>query len=72
MENSKLIRLTGMWSGTTKAGGTYLTGNFSSSSKLLILPNTYKKQESDPDYIAYIAPKERTEEKKEETPRRTL
>ena len=61
MSDTNLIRLTGLWRGQTKAGETMLTGNFSPSSKLIILPNTKKQKESDPDYIAFMAPSEKKE-----------
>lgn len=60
--NDKLIRLTGLWKTHTKAGDTMLTGSFSPSSKLIILPNTKKQKDSDPDYIAFMAPAEKKEE----------
>lgn len=54
-----LIRLTGLWRGESKAGQTYLSGSLSPSSRLLILPNAHKRQASDPDYVAYLAPQEK-------------
>ena len=62
-DNGTLIRLTGLWRSETKAGDTMLTGSFSPSSKLVILPNNKKQKESDPDYIAFMAPSEKKEEK---------
>jgi len=67
MADNNLIRLTGLWKNTTKAGDTMLTGNFSPSSKLIILPNNRKNKDSDPDYIAFMAPSE----KKEDQPQKT-
>ena len=61
-EDRLLIRLTGLWRGESKAGETYLAGSLSPSSRLLILPNTHKRKESDPDYVAYLAPQEKKEE----------
>ena len=58
-----LIRLTGLWVGETKAGDKYLSGTVSPSSKLLILANRHKEKETDPDYIAYLAPQEKQESK---------
>lgn len=63
VQDSTLVRLTGLWKGQSKTGSNYLAGALSPSSKLLILPNAHKKQASDPDYIAYLAPQEK--EKKE-------
>lgn len=58
-KDSTLIRLTGLWKNESKAGTHYLAGSLSASSRLLILPNTHKKQASDPDYIAYLTPQEK-------------
>jgi len=58
-----LIRLTGLWKSTSRAGDTYLAGSLSPSSRLLILPNSQKKKDSDPDYIAFLtAPAEKKAE----------
>lgn len=59
-----LVRLTGLWLGETKAGDKYLSGTVSPSSKLLILTNRHKDKETDPDYIAYLAPADRPEQAK--------
>ena len=64
-EMSDLIRLTGLWKTKTKAGDTMLSGSFSPSSKLVVLPNNRKQKDSDPDYIAFMAPVEKKEEKQE-------
>lgn len=60
--DSKLVRLTGLWKGQNKTGETFLSGSISASSRLLVLPNKRKQKPSDPDYIAYIAPQEKDEE----------
>ena len=56
-----LVRLTGLWMGESKAGDKYLSGAVSPSSRLLILANRRKQKDSDPDYIAYLAPAEKRE-----------
>ena len=61
MAENNLIRITGLWKGQTKAGDTMLSGSFSPSSKLIILPNSKKEKDSDPDYIAFMAPYEKRE-----------
>jgi hypothetical protein len=53
---SNLIRLTGLWKG--KKAGT-LAGSISPSTRLVIMPNNYKKSDAEPDYIAYIASQDR-------------
>lgn len=55
-QDGQLIRLTGLWRQESQTGDSYLTGSLSPSSRLLILPNTHKRQEHDPDYVAYLAP----------------
>jgi hypothetical protein len=67
MTDSNLIRLTGLWKNITKAGDTMLSGNFSPSSKLIVLPNTRKQKDSDPDYIAFMAPSEKKEDQAQKT-----
>jgi hypothetical protein len=58
-QKSNLIRLTGLWKSETKAGEAMLSGSFGPSSKLIVLPNSRKQKESDPDYIAFMAPHEK-------------
>jgi len=65
---SDLIRLTGLWKSQTKAGATMLSGSISPTSKLVILPNSKKQKDSEPDYIAFIAPYEKQEQKQPEKP----
>jgi hypothetical protein len=65
MQESNLIRLTGLWKSESKAGGNYLSGSISASSKLLVLPNSRKEKDSDPDFIAYMAPQEKKEPSKQ-------
>lgn len=62
MTDKNLIRLTGLWKTQTKAGDTMLSGSFSPSSKLVVLPNGKKQKASDPDYIAFMAPQEKKED----------
>ena len=63
MQESNLIRLTGLWKSESKSGTNYLSGSISASSKLLILPNSKKEKDSDPDFIAFMAPQEKKEPK---------
>jgi hypothetical protein len=65
MTESNLIRITGLWRSQTKAGDTMLSGNFTPSSKLIILPNSKKQKPTDPDYIAFMAPAEKKEDSPE-------
>ena len=65
---SDLIRLTGLWKSQTKAGAPMLSGSMSPTSKLVILPNTKKQKDSEPDYIAFMAPYQKQEPEKPEIP----
>ena len=61
MADSNLVRLTGLWESLSEQGGKYLVGSISPSSRLLIFPNKRKRKDSDPDFVAYIAPQEKRE-----------
>jgi len=61
-----LIRLTGLWRSQTKAGDTMLSGSISPTSKLIILANSRKQKDSEPDYIAFMAPHEKQEKQQPE------
>jgi len=65
-DSSHLIRLTGLWRSESRQGESFLAGNISPTSKLLILPNNRKSRESDPDYIAYLAPPEERPDREQE------
>ena len=59
-----LLKLGGLWKNTDKNGNEYLSGNFTYGTRLLIMKNSYKKEKGkDPDFIAYLAPKENKEDK---------
>jgi len=53
-----MIKLTGLWKNETKDKKTYLSGNLTYGTKLLIFQNKFKETDKDPDYNAYIAVKE--------------
>lgn len=59
---SDKVRLTGLWERESEGGSTYLTGNVSPSAQLLILENSYKETQGDPDFIAFLTKNEREEE----------
>ena len=48
------VKLTGLWKQKDKNGQTFLSGSLSPISKVLIMPNTFKKAEKDPDYFFYF------------------
>lgn len=49
-----MIRLTGLWKSETKEGKTMLKGKLNKLN-ILILPNTNKNNDSQPDYSVYIS-----------------
>lgn len=52
------IRLTGLWKGTDREGNTFLSGNLNPITNLVVMPNTFKKGEKEPDYFVYLTPNE--------------
>jgi hypothetical protein len=57
---NEMIKLTGLWREKDKDGRSYLTGSLNQISKLLILPNTYKKDgDTSPDYFLYLTQNEK-------------
>lgn len=52
-----LMKLSGLWKNEDKNGNVYFSGGFTYGNKLLIMKNTYKEKDNEPDYIAYLAPK---------------
>jgi len=56
---SKLIRVTGLWKTKTKqAGKTMLSGQMGGECRVIILPNDRKQNEREPDYVLFFAPSE--------------
>ncbi len=51
-------RLTGLWKNKDKNGKTYLSGSLGLA-RLLVLPNDFKKKDSDPDYTVLLVPNEK-------------
>lgn len=58
----EMVKLTGLWKQKDKSGQTYLSGSLSAISKVMVMPNTFKKSEKDPDYFFYLGS---TKEKRE-------
>ena len=56
------LKLTGLWKKKTKAGDTYLTGPLSYYTQLTLFRNDRKRSEKDPDYVAYLVPRENGQE----------
>tara|TARA_Y100001949_G_C15888962_1_gene287252 strand:- start:281 stop:511 length:231 start_codon:yes stop_codon:yes gene_type:complete len=55
--SSDLLKICGVWKNKDKNGNEYFSGNYTYGTKLLIMHNSYKEKNSDPDYIVYLAPK---------------
>jgi len=56
-----MIRLCGLWASKTKDGRTYLSGGATFGTRVVILPNSFKKKEKDPDYMLWLAEKQKYE-----------
>ena len=52
-------KLTGLFERRTKEGETFLAGKLSPFARLLVLKNRYKRNDRDPDYYAFLAPRSR-------------
>ena len=56
MANSNLVKLTGLWKRKSKKDGSqYLSGNLTPTAKMIVLPNSKKKTDKEPDYIAFVS-----------------
>ena len=53
MEGTKIARL---WKYTTKNGRVYFSGPMTKITRLVIVENTDKQDDDDPDYYAYVVP----------------
>lgn len=58
-DKGKMIPVTGLWISASKKS----IQGFLGDARLVIIPNKYKKESKHPDYLAYIAPNEKTEKK---------
>lgn len=59
-------KLTGLWKNKDKNGNTFLSGSLNAITQIMIMPNTFKKEDEtrSPDYYMYIAAKEKPAEDK--------
>jgi hypothetical protein len=57
-----MIKITGLWKATDKNGNTYIRGNFSNSTQVLIMKNNFKNSDNEPDYNLFLVPKKRKTE----------
>lgn len=64
MNGSGMVKLTGLWK-NTKDGKTYLSGSLGTA-RVLVFPNEFKKEATDPDFNLVLAPKEEKDKKPHE------
>ena len=64
------VRMIGLWERKDKKGNAYLSDTPDGTSSIMVLPNTFKKENGDPDYFLYTKPdkEKRSEETSEELP----
>ena len=58
----ELIKIGGLWEGKDKNGNKYFSGSFTYGTKLLVMSNSFKEKDNEPDYIVYLTKKEKQEE----------
>lgn len=54
--NNSKIKLTGLWKSKDRNGNTFLSGKLNAVTSLMVMPNTYKKSDKDPDFFVYLRP----------------
>ena len=54
----ELVKIGGLWKNKDKNGNDYFSGNFTYQTKLLVMTNSFKDKENDPDYMVYITKKD--------------
>lgn len=54
---SDLLKIGGLWKNKDKNGNDCFSGQFTYGTKLLVFKNSFKKKETEPDFIVYLAPK---------------
>lgn len=52
------VKLGSLWSNEAKNGTTFLSGNLGDA-KILVFPNSFKREAKHPDFIIYIASREK-------------
>jgi|TARA_Y100000310_G_scaffold124782_1_gene123585 uncharacterized protein (DUF736 family) len=62
MADSNLVEVCALWKQESKAGDMYLSGSLSKNTKVLVLKNSFKAKDNEPDYRVYLAPKDRKPE----------
>ncbi len=54
----ELVKIGGLWKNQDKNGNDYFSGNFTYGTKMLVMSNTFKNKDNDPDYMVYITKKD--------------
>jgi hypothetical protein len=54
---NNLIRLAGLWEKKDPEGNSLFSGSLNSITELIVIPNNFKKEETDPDYFLCIQSK---------------
>ncbi len=62
---SELVKIGGLWEGKDTNGNKYFSGTFTYGTKLLVMSNSFKEKDNEPDYIVYITKKEKQEDREE-------
>ena len=59
---SGLLRVMGLWENKDRKGNKYLSGNLTTSVRVMVFKNSYKPEGGrDPDYILYVAQRSQDE-----------
>ncbi len=58
---SDLMKIGGLWKNKDKNDNDYFSGGFTYGTKLLVMANTFKEKDNEPDYIVYIGKKDKPE-----------
>jgi hypothetical protein len=62
-EKDEKIRFCGLWKNKSKDGKTDFLGGSAGPVRLIIFKNGFKEKETDPDFVAYLAPNKKPEKK---------
>lgn len=56
-----MIRLTGLWQNEMRSGEKYLAGSLGAA-RLVILPNSNRRSDSDPSHVLYVSESKRRDD----------
>ena len=62
-------KLTGLWKVQNRQGNTYLKGSLNAIAQVIVMPNTFKKEEDtrSPDYFLYVVARNKDEGKAQQS-----